>query len=306
MQQALQRLEQASNDMRRANESGQSGSDARRAAERLQEARDLAGGVRRQEASGQISDLTDRAARLAAEQKDFAERLRKQPAGEAIGGNANREEAARLASEKERMLGELQQLEKELQAAAREMAGTQRSAASKLRLALGDMQQNELALRMKTAAENIRRGYGALLASREAVVTAGLEKLRAQLQAAQGAVGQADAGQSGLERGLGRVEQLRGQWRSGGVDRAQGMRALGEIRNGFDNEHEAGRAVDDVLRAMERSPAQALAALEQLELLLRRKLEDKQSQAHSGLNDRIPTGYSEAVAEYFRRLSKTK
>jgi hypothetical protein len=52
---------------------------------------------------------------------------------------------------------------------------------------------------------------------------------------------------------------------------------------------------------------QILPALQSLELQLRRKLEGSQAgQVRSGAAERIPQGYGDAVAEYFRRLSKGK
>ena len=138
-------------------------------------------------------------------------------------------------------------------------------------------------------------------------MTAGLEKLREQLRAAQNSLDRA-AEQGELERGLGRVEQLRSDWgRGGGFDWAGGLRNLNDIRRGFYHEHESGRAVEDVIREVERHPTQALSALARLEILLRRKIEEKQSgQARSSAGDRVPPGYAGAVAEYFRRLSKGK
>jgi hypothetical protein len=48
-------------------------------------------------------------------------------------------------------------------------------------------------------------------------------------------------------------------------------------------------------------------SIEQLELQLRRQSEDKQlGDVRSGASDKVPQGYSDAVAEYFRKLSKGK
>lgn len=53
--------------------------------------------------------------------------------------------------------------------------------------------------------------------------------------------------------------------------------------------------------------AQILPNLQNLELQLRRKLEEKNGgDVRSGATERIPQGYTEAVADYFRRLSKGK
>jgi hypothetical protein len=48
-----------------------------------------------------------------------------------------------------------------------------------------------------------------------------------------------------------------------------------------------------------------LAEVEQLELQLRRMVDDKGGRVRSTSGDPAPPGYADAVAEYFRRLSKT-
>ena len=55
-----------------------------------------------------------------------------------------------------------------------------------------------------------------------------------------------------------------------------------------------------------RSARQILPNIEQLELQLRRKLEGKDGQVRSSAAERVPQGYGDAVAEYFRKLSKSK
>ena len=52
---------------------------------------------------------------------------------------------------------------------------------------------------------------------------------------------------------------------------------------------------------------EVLPEMERLELELRRKLEDKNSdQVRSAGSETVPPGYSNAVADYFRKLSKGK
>ena len=52
---------------------------------------------------------------------------------------------------------------------------------------------------------------------------------------------------------------------------------------------------------------QILPELERLELQLRRKLDEKGlGQVRSAGSERVPPGYAESVAEYFRKLSKGK
>ena len=55
-----------------------------------------------------------------------------------------------------------------MQSAVRDLAGSQRPASSKVREALGEMQQRELGLRMRYLSEWISRGLGAYAWLREA------------------------------------------------------------------------------------------------------------------------------------------
>jgi hypothetical protein len=58
---------------------------------------------------------------------------------------------------------------------------------------------------------------------------------------------------------------------------------------------------------MNRIEAQMLTGVEAIELRLRRQLDDQQGGAvRSGAAEPVPQGYADAVAEYFRRLSKEK
>ncbi|MDP3001255.1 MAG: hypothetical protein Q8N47_27480 [Bryobacterales bacterium] len=418
IEQALRRLQQAQDDMRKAAGSEQNPADSRRAAERLDEARDLMSGMRRQQASGQLDDLARRAEQLASMQREHSERLRRMfsnPNSESqpVKPQVNSPEVNRIAGEKEGMLGDLQRLESDMQGAARDLAGAQRAASSKLREALGQLQQEEIALRMRYNNEYLRKGYGAFTWMREAPVTAGLEKLRDRLQQARGAVDAEPSGQGELERSLAQVERLRnrleqltrgraegrqqssqakggsdsqanggrdsqakggsdsqgnggrnsranggqrgfsqsGQQRGGertgddfsamnrgdlrwdggipdnsaaGLGRAyrEGLRELQSLGRDLRDDPQAGREIQQAIREIERLDAarfpgnpelvarlrdQVLPSIEQLELLLRRKLEERQSgQVRSATGERIPQGYGAAVAEYYRRLSRSK
>jgi len=56
---------------------------------------------------------------------------------------------------------------------------------------------------------------------------------------------------------------------------------------------------------VEQLHSQVLAGIDRLELQVRRQVEDQQGgQIRSGDNSRVPSGYSDAVAEYYRKLSK--
>jgi hypothetical protein len=100
------------------------------------------------------------------------------------------------------------------------------------------------------------------------------------------------------------------------------MRDLNQLRQAVQEDPEMAKQVQELIREMEhldpaRFPgnpalieqlhAQVLADVDKLELQLQRQLNDKQSgQVRSGDTNAVPQGYEEPVAEYYRRLSKTK
>jgi hypothetical protein len=57
---------------------------------------------------------------------------------------------------------------------------------------------------------------------------------------------------------------------------------------------------------MNRIESQMLTGVEQIELQLRRQLDDQGGVVRSGSAESVPQGYADSVAEYFRRLSKEK
>src|SRR6202043_3239580 len=75
-QQALDRLRQANEDMRRAASQNPSAADSRRAAERLREATDLLGHTQQQDAAGRLNSMAQTADQLAAQQKQQADHVR--------------------------------------------------------------------------------------------------------------------------------------------------------------------------------------------------------------------------------------
>jgi hypothetical protein len=374
-----------------------------------------------------------RAEQLADQQRNFANRLRQMygnQEGNQLQPGMSRQQAVQLGDEKDKMADEFRDLERRTQAAVRDLAGTQRPAASKLRDALGEAQQDELGLRMKANAEWIRRGLGSYAWMREAPITAGLDKLRDNLRDAQNAMQSGNGDPNDMEKRLSQVERLRNQlqqmarqgqqrgnqrgdqpgqqgqqgrtgqqgqqgqegggqqgqegqqgqqgqsgqggqggdrgalsrdgYRQGGardgrfggaggphggwwggyrgdwdgrelrdLDPAQiergyreGLRDLGQLRQAIQDNPDLARDVQDLIREMqrvdpsrvpgnaeliERIQSVVLPAIEQLELQLRRKLEDKNAgQVRTAGSEPVPAGYADAVAEYFRRLSKSK
>ena len=144
--------------------------EARRAADRLKEARDSVSGMRQQESGQELKNLRSRPT-IWHDSSEFVDKLKKPSENPELEGRhdarTGRQQRRAAAREKEQMLNDLNRLERDMQTAARNMAGTQRSASSKVREALGEMQQNELKLRMKFGADWLRRGLGGYVGSRE-------------------------------------------------------------------------------------------------------------------------------------------
>jgi hypothetical protein len=221
-------LQKATEDMQGA-ESQQNGSPEqtaagqRRAADRLQEARDILNGMQHQNSSQQLDDLAQQAGQLAQQETDSQNRLRKMIGSSGsenprfgAQGIQNQQEAERLAGEKNELADKLKKLEQGISDTARSMAGAQNPAGNKLREALGEAQQNELEMHMRQNAQYIRQGYASQAWVRENSVSQGLSTLRDQLQQAQaanqqsGKPGQGPGGNNeDLEKALARVEAMR-------------------------------------------------------------------------------------------------
>ena len=105
-----------------------------------------------------------------------------------------------------------------------------------------------------------------------------------------------------FREGIRDLNQVRQQL--GADDTAKNVGDLIKEMQRFDPSRFAGGSNQELL---DRIRAQVIPNIEQLEIELRRKLDDKQSgQVRTGATDQVPTGFADAVAEYFRRLSKGK
>jgi hypothetical protein len=379
LQRAIEQLSQAQRDMRQSS-STQSQAEARRAAERLQAARDLLAGIRQQQTAGNVDDLARKADEMASRQQQFSNKLRRAFSGQEQGQRANPQQAEDLASEKEKMATDYQGLEAEMGKAVRDTAGSNRQLSNKLRESLGQLQQNEISNRMRSTADYLRRGIGSSAVMREGITTQALNNLRDQLHEMQsslanGQQGNGDKERQALEEALARTEQLRkemsrqaqsqsgqsGQGQSqpgqsqsgqsqqgqpqqgqpserGGVQGGGGpawgdagafiqnynstLRDLTQLQRQLQDNPQLSRDIGDMVRDMQRvdprlfpgSPelmnrieAQTLAGVDQIELQLRRMLDDQEGgYVRSGSAEPVPPGYADAVAEYFRKLSKEK
>jgi hypothetical protein len=187
----------------------------------LKEATDLLGSMRQQESATKVDSLAEEASRLAQQERDQAGKIQ-QAFGQGPGAMVGTQERKKLADDREKLAGDLGGMEKNLQDTARDLATHNQGAAStKLREALGDMQQSDLRARIQRGADWMRRGIDPNANGMEPEIAAGMQRLEKGLHDAQQAMGtapqQGNNSQQGIETALNRVERLRNQL--GGLSR---------------------------------------------------------------------------------------
>jgi hypothetical protein len=220
--QALSRLRQATDTMKRSDDPGRNDS-AQQAAEKLRQASNLLAGTQQQLASGKVNDLAREADRIRQEERSQAGQFNKfadQPDAASITDLnamlARRRQLTQLAQDRQQLAENLSNLQKNLRDAAREMASNQPGVAQGLRNALTEMDNSDLDNRMQRSADWLRRGINPNSNGTEDKIAQGLAKLSQQFQQAQDGMGQAKPGQ---QRGAGQdqtalldqVERLRNQ-----------------------------------------------------------------------------------------------
>jgi HEPN domain-containing protein len=261
------------------------------------------------------------------------------------------EQEKALASEKEELARQLEQLEHQMQQQEENLAATQPGAASKLRKALSEAEEKELAVRMQKNAEWIRQGYGERNLDMEDSVTAGVEQLSRELHDTEHALdaggqnapnpqddktAQALAQIRALREELERAQEQRGgqpgqQAQRGAyspfgdgrptlggrdvqdaIDQLSALRAqfgpadralIGSLNGTLGYLHNIFGTDSGVLSG--RIDRDAVASLQRLEVELSRRVTQQQIQgARTGAPESAPEKYRDAVAEYFRKLSK--
>ncbi|HEX4577316.1 MAG TPA: hypothetical protein VH117_08190 [Edaphobacter sp.] len=223
IEQALSRLRQAGDAMKRSAGPQQSADAARQAADRLREATGLLGGTQQQLASGKIDSLSHEADRITQEERAQADRIQKLGSQQSDSGEMDRDsmmarlqERNRLAGERQQLSNDLSKLQKGVRDAARDMAPNQPGVAQKLRDALTEMDQSDLDNHVQRTADWLRGGVNPNSNGTENQIAQGLQKLSQQLRQAQQGIGEGKPGQRGTAQGdetaaLNQVERLRSQ-----------------------------------------------------------------------------------------------
>jgi hypothetical protein len=110
------------------------------------------------------------------------------------------EQERTIADEKERLAKEIQDLQRGMQQEERALASAQPGASAKMRKALSEAEQKELAMRMQKTAEWLKQGYGDRNLNVETKMAEGLEDLSRDLQDVQKTVQAGEAnGKTGQE-----------------------------------------------------------------------------------------------------------
>lgn len=355
VQQAMNSLAQSEEEMRNAASRGDSAAQ-QRAANHLQQAQNALKDMLKQQENRNLSDLTERAKQLAASQQNLANRVKQQYGAQGIntlrtgedgslqmpemngpgyGGFFRRrmqpvpdapatKEEQSLAEENEKLAGQLEELQKQLQQHAESVAGQQPETAKKVRKALSEAEQAEIAVRMKKNAEWLKQGFGNKTWPIEDGITASTQRLSRQVEEARATAEKEQNAQAGNDAGslgqaLSQVRALRQEMaagQAGGRDGRQTasdrLQAVGpqigrddkQLNNYYDQALGALRRVNSEKGLFDnRLLASAASSLERLELELARRVGQK-SGARSGAPENVPDEYRAAVATYFRTLSK--
>jgi hypothetical protein len=80
----------------------------------------------------------------------------------------------------------------------------------------------------------------------------------------------------------------------------------GQVQDLLQQLQHATTAYQNPQELADRLSREILPEVERLELQIRRELGQGASQVRNAASEPVPTGYSDAVAEYFRKLSKGK
>jgi hypothetical protein len=244
IEQALKRLQQATDDMKR-NGNPQQSAAGRQAVDELRKASSLMAGTQRQLASDKVGDLSREADRLTQEERSQADRINKfagqQPDPHAMNLDSmlrRVHDRDQLAKDRQQLSDDLSNLQRYVREAAREMASVQPGVAQKLRDALTQMDESDLDNRVQRTADWLRRGINPNANGTESEIAQGLAKLNQQLQQAQQKLNQGGPGQRAIDKhgettALDQVEGLRKQ-----------LEAMAPSQDGQQEQNRAGQGGD--------------------------------------------------------------
>jgi hypothetical protein len=217
-QQALDRLREAQEAMRRAADGG-SPESARRAAEQLRETMNLLGGIQQQDASRQLDSVAREAGRLENQQHEQADRMRglmssraaaQGSAGGQRRGSSDGGAVEALINDRQKLADDLAHLTQDIRTAERAASERDRTSAKRLHEAVEELEQSDTETQLQRSADQLRRGYVPLSDAGEMEVAGALARLKDQLGQARQALADAQ-GRSSPEGTREAMERLRGR-----------------------------------------------------------------------------------------------
>jgi hypothetical protein len=226
IQQALSRLNEATNTMKRGGNAQQDSQAAQQAADRLREATKLLSGTQQRIAGNKVESLAHEASRIQREERAQAGRIDKLASrqNEATSTESNTpdldsmmsriHERDQLAAERQQLSNDLSSLQKNIRDTARSLAPNQPGVAQKLRDALSEMDETDLDNHVQRTADWLRRGINPNSMGTENQIAGGLSKLSQQLQQVQKEFGQGNSNEGSPRNddqtaALGQIERLR-------------------------------------------------------------------------------------------------
>ena len=238
---ALQRVREASSAMRGSGGSQPDTQAARQAAERLHAAESALASSQQHLASDRVAALSQQADRLTQQERVQAERIDKlaatQSGADGLDDSSlaqHMKDRSQLAAERQGLSDALSSLQRDLRDAARSTASTQPGVSQQLRDALTQMDQSDLDNHVQRTADWLRRGINPNSNGTEKEIAEGLQHLDQQLRSAQRS---AQQGGSSQQRGtstedqaaaLRQVERLRSELQAMGRSSGDGDSRPGE------------------------------------------------------------------------------
>ncbi|HZS07187.1 MAG TPA: DUF4175 family protein [Blastocatellia bacterium] len=218
LQDLSRQLNQAADEMQRAQAAGQNQNQQEaiaqnlRALEKIEEARRRMDQLQRSRGGQSAQDLKQRAADAAARQqqiqKDVEELARKQQQNGNQNDQATQEAKRRLGERKEALANDVGNLEKDIDQAARGAGQDQQKVADQMREAASSLRRNRVSERIRRNNENIQNGQLSAAREGERVIQENLNQVAQQLkEAEQSAKNQKGAGGE-TEDSLDRTRQL--------------------------------------------------------------------------------------------------
>ncbi|HVG22143.1 MAG TPA: DUF4175 family protein, partial [Blastocatellia bacterium] len=224
----------------------EAGAQAKRALERLEQARRMIESSGRAGAQQSVQQLRQQAEDALKRQDQIARGVEELARGGQNGqaGAGGEEKKEQLAERKQALADQIAGLERDIDQTARGMSGDRQQAGDKLREAAGAIRNNRIPDRIRQNNQMIENGWYEQARERERTIRGNIEQVLKNIQAAEGGASRRSQGES-LEDALNRareladnLESLRRRMESGNQGQPQEGQQNGQQQNGQQNGRE--------------------------------------------------------------------